>query len=421
MMLTVSDYKKLKYEDIPLEEYWNDCQEAELSMHTIHAYPAKFPAFIASKAFEYARQEGVEVSRVADIFCGCGTVALESKVRNVDFWGCDINPVATLIARVKSNSYETNTLKEYFRAISEYDSQIELADDVYLQANPRLHYWFTDKSYRELLKLYLSIEKCVEDEKYREAYYCVFSAILKACSRWLTKSIKPQVDPRKKEIDVFERFRFQYTKFLKAVEEMAPYSGHTDIVCADFLSTGHLPEVDLIITSPPYVTSYEYADLHQLSSLWLGYTDDYRKLREGSIGSTHISDDRSANFEGLNETGKDTVNQLLSKGNVTVKVRSIARYYSDMQKAVEKCSRMLRPGGMVFFVIGDSQYKDVKLQNARHLIESLQNNGYQDIKIAKRTVSKGICVPYRDRKGKFSADKSGPKVYHEEYIISGRL
>ena len=28
-------------------------------------------------------------------------------------------------------------------------------------------------------------------------------------------------------------------------------------------------EVDLIVTSPPYVTSYEYADLHQLSSLWL--------------------------------------------------------------------------------------------------------------------------------------------------------
>jgi hypothetical protein len=29
--------------------------------------------------------------------------------------------------------------------------------------------------------------------------------------------------------------------------------------------------VTLVITSPPYVTSYEYADLHQLTSIWLGY------------------------------------------------------------------------------------------------------------------------------------------------------
>ena len=51
----------------------------------------------------------------------------------------------------------------------------------------------------------------------------------------------------------------------------------------------------------------------------------------------------------------------------------------------------------------------------------MEGNGYTDIKIAKRTISKGICVPYRDEKGKFSTDKSKRKVYHEEFIISGRM
>ena len=32
--------------------------------------------------------------------------------------------------------------------------------------------------------------------------------------------------------------------------------------------------VDLVITSSPYVTSYEYADIHQLSTIWLDLADD---------------------------------------------------------------------------------------------------------------------------------------------------
>lgn len=56
-------------------------------MHTIHSYPAKFPAFIASKAFDYAKQEGVKIERTSDIFCGCGTVALEAKEEDMSFGG----------------------------------------------------------------------------------------------------------------------------------------------------------------------------------------------------------------------------------------------------------------------------------------------------------------------------------------------
>ena len=65
-------------------------------------------------------------------------------------------------------------------------------------------------------------------------------------------------------------------------------ASQTEIITANFLdSSVEHPKVDMIITSPPYVTSYEYADLHQLSALWLGFTEDYKNLREGSIGSLH--------------------------------------------------------------------------------------------------------------------------------------
>ena len=95
-----------------LEEnpFWNKSSEPELKVHRIHAYPAKFPAFIATKAFQFAEEEGVRVRTVGDGFCGCGTVAFEARRGGIDFWGCDINPVATLIARTKSRSYSLSKL-----------------------------------------------------------------------------------------------------------------------------------------------------------------------------------------------------------------------------------------------------------------------------------------------------------------------
>jgi DNA modification methylase len=38
--------------------------------------------------------------------------------------------------------------------------------------------------------------------------------------------------------------------------------------------------IDLIITSPPYTISYEYADLHQLPSIWFGYFNELSTFRQ---------------------------------------------------------------------------------------------------------------------------------------------
>lgn len=426
-MVQIECVENIDYNNINIDEEWNDCEENELVMHTIHAYPAKFPSFIASKAFDYAKNEGVHIESVSDIFCGCGTVALEAKRRGYNFWGCDINPVATLIARAKSNSYECDVFESYYKKIVESCNKQNLSKKIYEEANARLKYWYCETTYVDLYKLRQAIAEEVPVGKYREAYECLFSSILKACSKWLTKSIKPQVDPNKKEIDVMSQFSKQVNKFIRALneldelDELDEQGTVININCSNFLTEENLPCTDLIITSPPYVTSYEYADLHQLSSLWLDYTTDYRELRKGSIGSIYNSDDFTLDMQQLNNTGKVVVESLNEIEMPSSKIKSVARYYIDMQNAVIRCHDMLSQNGMVFFVVGDTEYKGVKILNSKHLVESLMENGFRDIKIGKRTISKRICIPYRDEKGKFSKDKSKRKVYHEEFIVSGRL
>ena len=409
---------------IAVEDEWNFSDGTELLMHSIHTYPAKFPAFIATKAFDYAAREGVNVKKVADIFCGCGTVALEAKLHSKEFWGCDINPVATLIARTKSSAYDLDTVTKYYEQIDAAYEVMEINHTIYTEANERLQYWFTETSYMELYKIKKSIEAVVPEGNYQEAFLCLFSSILKTSSRWLTKSIKPQVDPDKAEVVVWDVFRQHFEKFSKAIIQIDScvfMPADINIENANFLDFEDYPKVDLIISSPPYVTSYEYADLHQLSTLWLQYTSDYRDLREGSIGSMYNSEGFEINLNSLNTVGQQIVQALLADRKATAKVRSVARYYIDIQRAISNCADMLNKGGMAFFVVGDTEYKGIKIKNSEHLIQCLRNEGFTDIKAAKRRISNKLLTPYRDKLGRFSSDKTQRTIYHEEFIISGRM
>ena len=421
MNVTIDNYRTLNFDTIDIQEEWNMPAERERRMHNIHAYPAKFPAFITTKAIHKAEENNISVKTVADIFCGCGTVAFETVRSGKHFWGCDINPVATLIAETKSNVYQDEQLQVFFdRIIAAYNTcNVDKSNRIY--SNERIQYWFDEEHIDNLLKLRSSIYLVVDDELYRNFFLCAFSNILKSCSRWLTKSIKPQIDPKKQPKDVLSSYIYQVNMMRKAnMENINEKYGKADIKRANILDVNiDKPFVDLIVTSPPYVTSYEYADLHQLSTLWLEYTDDFRLLREGTIGSLYHSEEFDKNLKRLNNVGQDIVFKMYSIDKR--KTRSIAQYYIDMQSTVHKVVEMLNPGGACLFVIGNTEYKGVKIDNAKHLTECLLAEGMVNIEVDRRKISNKILTPYRDTNGKFASVKgSCRKVYSEEFVIFAR-
>jgi DNA modification methylase len=130
----INDVYLKSFYDIEIDPFWNIGEKKELKIHKIHAYPAKFPAFILEKGLEYASKYGDRPSTIADVFCGCGTVAFEAKRQNIDFWGCDINPVATLIAKTKSNFYNINRLNTYMNLILEGFDKVINSENPYKDA-----------------------------------------------------------------------------------------------------------------------------------------------------------------------------------------------------------------------------------------------------------------------------------------------
>ena len=166
------------------------------------------------------------------------------------------------------------------------------------------------------------------------------------------------------------------------------------------------------------VTSYEYADLHQLSSLWLKYAEDYRDLRRGAIGSIHHDRDLEIEHPELLSSGKEVVSGLLEINQA--KALSIRDYFLDMQAVAKKTYSVLNKPGIALFVIGNTEYKGVRVNNAKHLVQSLLQAGFSSICTSKRKISRKILTPYRDKYGKFSTNARGRKVYSEEFVVIGK-
>ena len=132
---------------------WDFGDTREDLIHRIHPYPARFPAFITTKALEHAEASGVSVRQVADVFCGCGTTAVEAKRNGKDFWGCDINPLATLIAQVKTHKYRDKDLQRSTDAIWKIVEQTDVTLEDQARIGERIRYWFKDEQIDDLIRL----------------------------------------------------------------------------------------------------------------------------------------------------------------------------------------------------------------------------------------------------------------------------
>ena len=398
--------------------------EAQLSKdslgHRIHAYPAKFPGSLARQIMDYAAKSGIHASTVADPCCGCGTVGLEATRDGMSFIGIDINPVAVLIAKVKSESYHSARLRRYWGAVEQKILSSREVIDVN-ELPERLNYWFSMDAMQKLAVVRGAIYTCVPKGKYRDFFLVAFSNILKHCSKWLTKSIKPQVDPNKIPSEPRRAFTLQVLMMIKANDERevsaVAVKGKTEIVCANILEIKiEKPQVELLITSPPYATSYEYADLHQLSLLWLGYGRDYRTFRKGSIGSVSNYDTNCANdVMTLPETARDIVLQLYAcdKG----KAKSVAKYFRHLGIMALQCYRLIKEGGMGAFVIGNTQYHGINVLNDVVMRDALQAAGFERIDHIQRKISQKLCTPNRNAKGQFSREPSDLTIYQYESVL----
>jgi len=393
-------------------------KETSYLTHGYHRYPAKFiPQIVKKLMLEYSEKGEV----VLDPFGGCGTTLVEAKLNERKGIGIDVNKVAILIAKTKIKTISSKLLEKKSKVLLTKILKSKVKKNFYDGANSRLRYWFKPNQFNKLNLIYEIIQK-EKNENIRLFYNCCFSNILKNCSIWYSKSIKPMRDLSKKSVDPLEEFTKhlmfmikQNRKFIDKIKEERIEELSSKMLKRDARKTG-LPDnsIDLIITSPPYVVSYDYADLHQLSLIWFKFGEDIREIKKDFIGSSMINySDKICNSRLAQKILKE-----LKKKDKTLS-KKINKYFLDIEKSLEEMSRVLKKDKYLCLIIGNTEYKGIKILNTEVCVEMLNNLGFKITKVIKRKLSSKTFTPYRDKEGKFTTSSNGGKrrIYQYEYIV----
>ena len=82
--------------------------------HCYHIYPAMMIPQVARSLMEEYKPEG-RFELLLDPYMGSGTSLVEASILGVNSIGTDLNPLARLMAKVKTTHYDITEIKKVFR------------------------------------------------------------------------------------------------------------------------------------------------------------------------------------------------------------------------------------------------------------------------------------------------------------------
>lgn len=326
---------------------------AHSEIEGIHPYPAKFVAELPRALLEH-----LPIPRgtsVLDPFCGSGTALVESQRVGIESVGIDLNPIACLMSRVKTQPCP-NDLEGEARAVQ------KLARDVApsVPSIPNLDHWFRHDIQEELARLTTAIADAPAEV--RDCLHLALSSIIVRVSNQESDTRYAAIN---KDIDAanvgdwFIRAARRISDALSGLEyPLVParvIEGNTLEITPEQIGT----PVGMVITSPPYPNAYEYWLYHKYRMWWLGY--DPLSVKEHEIGA------RAHFFKKNHHTKEHFVEQM-------------KHTFSLLDKVVVR-------KGFVCFVVGRSRIHGEIINNAEIVEQAGFEKGFVRHFATERVVS----------------------------------
>ena len=423
---------------------WPWAKRSELYTHLMHKYPAKIlpyiPIFFLSSETYASREE-----TILDPFAGTGTVLLESIIhpyfkRNAI--GVEINPLARLIAKVKTTPLDTVKLRKEAKAlisrIKAFSGKVDIPEFT------NRDYWFSPRIQTELAKIKRCIEELV-DPDFKDFFFVCFSSIIREVSladpnipppvilnpKNFVKNPKRQKGAvtllrRKKWARPLGYFRRKIEKNIRRIDtlsrikELHDKQVKSEIVWDDAreLKRGKLivkgqidkteakpiadESIGLVITSPPYINAQKYIRTTKFELLWLGLVSEKGivDLDRNIMGTERIHWSEYINTPLI---GIESADKVIKRIYARDKERAaiVSKYFSDMRQVTKEIYRVLKKGGRFILVIGDNTVCGTKVENHKVLSDiAIQDAGFEvETILVDRIRSRGMITKRHETGG----------------------
>lgn len=347
--------------------------------HNYHPYPCKFVPQIPNQIIKQYSKEG---DTILDPFVGSGTTLTEASLLNRNGIGIDLNPVAVLSTKVKTtvlNNKEKKMVldvleKIQFKSIKDYHNFLKKQyDESNIPKWDNINHWFLPFVLTELSAL-KNIISTIDNIKAKNFLLLGFSNVIIPISKQDSETRYVAVYKETKKMDLFVLFSKKINSMLKRNDEYALQRSNskTKVFHSDARKMNKIKDksINLILTSPPYLNTFDYYLYHKLRIHWLGFEPS--DVRKAEIGCHHTANKFEIGYP---------------------------KYMDALDSIFAEFNRVLTDNGHVFIVIGDAMLEKRRINSLTVVKELAKQNNFkiksvseQKLKISTRSFNTKFSV-----------------------------
>ncbi len=370
---------------ISFREKVSEIKKSTYLTHSLYYHPAKFiPQIVRFCIDEYTEKGDV----LLDPFAGSGTMGVEVSIQGYESYMLDINPLLDFFYPLKMPSFGRKEWGESYNEAKEFFKEILNREPKNVkQMNDNLNYWYPEKLYNYFCKVWTNFHELKDQKKLisKNVLALVLFKISKHYSYaehsmpklYTSKKKRELIEKKLKDLVLFEFEQIERMGFAifedikKSVDTLIQSKGRlkkpkyfpgTDSYEFDF---HRIPEIDCIITSPPYLHAQEYMRTFKLEMMWAGISQE--KIKECMSKEIPFRESPSK-IEG------DYINQIREKIGRKDLLKLYDSYFWLTIKALENASKRLKKEGKICVLIGNPKMKGVEVEIWKVLYEYFMNS-----------------------------------------------
>lgn len=380
--------------------------------HKLHPYPAMLHPFLVEYLLEnYSKSN----STVLDPFCGTGVTLLQSSKRGIPSIGFDINPLALLIAKVKTSKFNISKLDEEFSILKELIKKCKNTDipDIY-----NIDFW-----YKEIAKYELGLIRYVlknNEFEYKDFFLVCFGFIARNQSNTRNGEFKKYRMKAEKVQEFLPSVIDNYFQHISLMIEI--FNKHNNLISTPKLyltnSEEKFPDnifFDLVITSPPYgdsKTTVAYGQYSSFASDWIGKLNPFGVV-EYNVDNESLGKKGEVDSELLSSKELDKIYTEIETID-SKRASDVLLFFNSLFKSLKNTVNNLNEGGTLCYVVGNRTVKGLQIPMDQITASLLQQLGLNFKEILVRDIVNKV-MPVKNSPTNVSGVKKTTMV--NEYIV----